>query len=432
MLRPAWLLPLLLALLVDSAIARADAPATGEDAWLPRAAAARVYALRALRTQRFSRAAFAPTGVIERCATLPFIAYRREPGSALSDAWYDASQLMADAALARLGQPADACIGARTVAFLDLLARPGEGGYRPRADTSGENVTGPDLFADDNALIGLALLEARDASGDEAWRQALLERAERVARFLMTSGFWDDTFGGGFWWTSSRGLAAEGKPTQTTGLATLLFARLYAITGTPSYADWARRGLEWLDARLYDPARGLYRYTIRHRDLARQEGEEVDPRLFSYDQGILIETHLLFERALEPGGGHLARARALAERLQAAFWEPGRGYRLVADRPDVFTVYAAWLTTSLLALYDADLDPRWLARARANLDALEASLFDPAAEGYDHFTYRCGHPEEPPCAPGVRWGRDPTKLLVSQAWMQRAQALLAARLALSK
>ena len=34
----------------------------------------------------------------------------------------------------------------------------------------------------------------------------------------------------------------------------------------------------------------------------------------------------------------------------------------------------------------------------------------------------------PDCQSGVEWAPDKTKFLFSQAWMQRAQALLAARL----
>jgi uncharacterized protein YyaL (SSP411 family) len=338
---------------------------------------------------------------------------------------------MADAAMIRLGQTARQCELARTVAFLDLVARPTEsGGYYPRANVDGREVTTRDSYADDNALIGLALLEARDASADQEMRARLLRRAERAARFLTNAGLWDDTFGGGFWWNTNRGQMPEGKPAQTTAVAAQLFARLYIETGDPHYADWARASLRWLDDRLFDPASGLYRYGLRHWELSDQSGEWLDPRLFSYDQGIMIEVHLLFDQAIEPQAGHRQRARALAEQLQSRFWDDRRGgYRLDALEPAVFTPYSAWLTQSLLALEAVDPNPVWLDRARANVDALETSLRDPADDGYYHMHFHCRDVREAGCEDGESWSFDPTKYLFSQAWMQRAQALLAQRLA---
>ena len=80
------------------------------------------------------------------------------------------------------------------------------------------------------------------------------------------------------------------------------FARLFEATGHPDYRSWAQASLSWLDARLLDPSTGLYRYGIRHWDMPGQGGEYVDPRLFSYDQGIMIEVHLAFHRSIQPNG----------------------------------------------------------------------------------------------------------------------------------
>ena len=122
--------------------------------------------------------------------------------------------------------------------------------------------------------------------------------------------------------------------------------------------------------------------------------------------------------------------RELAAALEGTFWDDELGgYRITNERPDVSAAYSAWLTQSLLALHAADPDPRWLAWARANLDALEARLTDDAQPGYANLYYRCEDRKRPGCENGQAWTYDPTRYLVSQAWMQRAQALLAARLA---
>lgn len=434
--RPQCVLPtayclLLLALLVGPMIGAVALTRPGEE-WLPSEGAARVYAERALRTQRYSTERHAHFEASSVCDSAAFIGYQRELGSRLSDAWYDASQIMADAAMVRLGQRPRTCFLHKTVAFLDLVARPESqaGGFYPRADVDGRNPTTVDTYADDNALIGLAFLEARAISADPAWRAALLQRAASAAGYLIEGGLWDETFGGGFWWNSNRGQMWQGKPAQTTALAVQLFARLHEETGERRYAGWAWAGLTWLDSRLFDPASGLYRYGLRHWELSPPGGEELDPRLFSYDQGIMIEVHLLFDRSLNRGAGHLKRARSLAERMQATHWDPDRGgYRLVADKPNINTGYAAWVSQSLLALHAADPNPAWLRLAQANLDALDTHLWDPAEGGYFQMQSRCDNRDEPGCEHGASWTYDPTKLLYAQAWMQRAQALLALHLA---
>lgn len=408
----------------------AEGLASAGQEWAPPSEPAREYAQRALRSQRFTseRLTF-PIGA-DLCGAGPHLGYRRVVGSELSDAWYDASQMLADAAMARLGQTSRTCALRKTVRFLGLVARPRAAGYYPRADVDGANVTTRDTYSDDNALIGLALLEARESLTDQQSRGELLRGAASAASFLREESVWDDTFGGGIWWNTNRGQTAEGKPAQTTAMAAQLFVRLYQETGESRYAVWAQACLDWLDGQLLDPSTGLYRYNVRHWDLPGQTGQYVEPRLFSYDQGIMIEVHLLFEHSISPGVGHLPRARALAEALQRTFWDGERGgYHLEAGQPSVYTAYSAWVAQSLLALHVADRDPTWLRYARANLDALETHLRDPADGGYFPMQYRCQRLEEPGCEHGNAWSYDPRKLLFSQAWMQRANALLAARLA---
>src|SRR5438067_13675312 len=102
---------------------------------------------------------------------------------------------MADAATQRVDPVGRTCPLVKNVSFLDLLARPNAaGGYFPRVNVDGRDLSSTDLYADDNALIGLALLDAREVSPDQAWQRGLLRRAEGAAQLLTGGGFWDDTF----------------------------------------------------------------------------------------------------------------------------------------------------------------------------------------------------------------------------------------------
>src|ERR671932_15892 len=71
------------------------------------------------------------------------------------------------------------------------------------------------------------LLAAAERPPDSALQQHYLYAARRTAAFLLQSGLWDDTFGGGFWWNTNRGDTAEGKPAQSNALAAQFFAQLY-------------------------------------------------------------------------------------------------------------------------------------------------------------------------------------------------------------
>ena len=216
---------------------------------------------------------------------------------------------------------------------------------------------------------------------------------------------------------------------QTNALAAEFFLSLYGFTGEPAYREWAVKTLGWLEAKLYDPQAQLYRWSVHFQDLEKRQGEVVANRFFNYDQGIMIEAYVLADRTLGGDPRHLERARSVARRLDPVFWgkEHG-GYNLEAGVPQVFGVYSAWVSQSLMMLYDRDPDPAWLERATANLDALNVTLWDPGLGGYFHRHYACGNRTAPGCEGGAAWAVDPRKHTVDQAWMQRAQALLASTL----
>jgi uncharacterized protein YyaL (SSP411 family) len=289
------------------------------------------------------------------------------------------------------------------------------GGYFGRGGIAGDWVGGPDKYTDDNALAGLALLAAHDSAPTADLRVQYRTRAVAVGRYLAGGALWDRVFGGGFWWNTHRGDTAEGKPTQSNGLAAVLFLRLYGLTADERWRHWAARTMAWLEGQLYDPGASLYWYSVRYLDLTVRRGATVETRYFNYDQGILIEAWTLRARQ-DDDRAALRRARDIAAAAQTGFWDEDLGgYVLEMGTPQVFAAYGAWLTPSLLALAAADHDPRWYALARGNVDALHARLYDPRDGGYAHRAWR----------ENGRVRVDPERHTAAQAWLEYAQAALA-------
>ena len=190
--------------------------------------------------------------------------------------------------------------------------------------------TGGDLYYDDNAWLGLDLVEYHRATGDPV---SLL--AARKLFDLLISG-WDDhparpAPGGIFWvradWNAHRN-ATSVAPAALIGL------HLYSLTGEASYLDWAERMDGWLSQYLRAPS-GLYWDHI-------EPNGRVDRAVRSYTQGAMIGVSLLFHQVTgDPG--YLERAEAIAEAALRR-WGDGR----LADQEPVFN---AILSRYLLALW---------------------------------------------------------------------------------
>jgi hypothetical protein len=379
------------------------------------------------------------------CADSRHVAYRRsdrEPE--IVDQWYVVSQLWADAALlaanpdqlreragVRVPRAAEfderdaRCHLDKGFVFLDRLWDDDEGGYYPRSDANGNKVSRQSQYADDNALAGLALLAAADAVSAGKQRDYYVNAAVQEAEYLMESGLWDDTFGGGFWWSTGRGDTDEGKPAQSNALAALFFARLFLVTGDHTQRINALSTLAWLDSVLFDESRNLYRWSIRYERPAERIGGPIrSERYFNYDQAIAIEAQLLVAN-IDGDGGRVARARAIGDALHVAFWNGAKGgYNLESGVDQVYTSYAAWASFGHLALYGVDGDARWLGMARANAAALSTNLAE-GDGGYALRQYRCADGRAPGCGGRVGWAVDRTRDTAAQAWAQHLQTALA-------
>jgi Glycosyl hydrolase family 76 len=377
----------------------------------------------ALRTYTAARLAY--YGGAPDCATAPYVSYRRsdaDPG--VVDAWYVALQVSADADLVRLGLPEYGCTMDKALTYLELLWNPDGGGYAPRAGPDGSNPSPVEMFADDNALIGISYLDAAAATPDPVDRDRYLALAVRVATYL-TEVHWDDSFGGGLWWSTRRAAAREGKPAQANALAAALFLRLASLSDA-SWGAWADRTLGWLDATLWDEDAGLYRWAVHYAEQSSQAGRLVSPYYFNYDQGLMIEALLLQHQAGERGSAALARAERIAAALDDTFWDDRRpGYSLRSGVVWIYPVFAAWLTPPLLQLYAADADPRWLEMASRNVEALAASMRD-ADGGYFDYAWDCTRwtTRRERC-PESGWVIGGARSSGAQASVQRALASLA-------
>jgi hypothetical protein len=384
----------------------------------------------ALATQAATRSRLAAPGSSDHCVDAWHVAYSRstaEPHTV--DHWYQVSQLWADLALLSSTRDEETlCRVEKGFAFLEQLWDATHTGYLPRSTPAGKIVEDAPRFGDDNALAGLVLLAAADLAEDSRTARHYVALAERQAEFLRSSGLWDDTFGGGFWWNTSRGTTREGKPAQTNALAALFFARLYENTLDPLDRDWALLTLAWLDAVLYDPDRKLYRWSVTFENLSARTGVMLRPRYFNYEQGIAIQAQLAAYE-LDGDPRRLERAGDVGEAVHAAFSSKAiGGYNLQAGLEQVFTSYSAWTSFGHLALYDLDGDRRWLDLALANADALAGRLRAPDG-GYAVKAMVCIRQFSPACEGGQgSMVIDRTIDGAANAWAQHLNIALADRL----
>jgi predicted alpha-1,6-mannanase (GH76 family) len=225
--------------------------------------------------------------------------------------WWQAHYLdcLVDAGFRELGRAAG-----RPPKKFDGDARPSAGQLASRLVTGirlRNFLTFVNHYYDDMAW--LALSSHRLERLAEESRRPSHRRQEKIRKSLtlqFDSASTDD-LGGGTFWSTKR----DFKNTPATAPVALYFAR----TGNPTKAQAL---LDWLDARLFDPARGLYLDGIR----VRSTGETVlEDAIYTYNQGPVLGA------LLELGGtANLERAatvvRAVATHLtlpEAAGGNPG-------------------------------------------------------------------------------------------------------------
>ncbi|MCC6728421.1 MAG: AGE family epimerase/isomerase [Chthonomonadales bacterium] len=177
-----------------------------------------------------------------------------------------------------------------------------------------------DRYYDDNAWVVLAMLDAREATGEERYR----ELAERAMAFVLSGE--DERLGGGIWWREEE---RRSKNTCSSAPAIVGALRLFRLTGKRRYRDAADRLHRWTKAHLQDTD-GLY------FDNVRLDGT-VEPTKWSYNTAVMIDAECMLyaitrERRYRDEALRVARAaRARWVRETGAVADEGRFARLLLE-----------------------------------------------------------------------------------------------------
>lgn len=333
----------------------------------------------------------------------PYRSYRVNTTTNTTSAfeWYSVSQIYADAAMLGIGDESFRTSMNETFKWMEHLwdKEDPNGGYFAFAALDGSGASGV-KYVDDNALSAMVYLEAYELSS-AAMREAYLNKAKACANWLIKSGLYDDTYGGGFWWTTDRKV----KPTQTNGLALQLFCKLYKITGEQVYRDWAILVNSWLNTKMYDANTGLYAWQFEETGIRKDI-------FFTYDNAIVVEAFLGYAAAINDNS-YISRAQALGRAMNKVLWDTQHNVYIfnTADRR-ITPAWCGWGTQAMIRLYEVDQNVSWLSYAKGNVDAINTVLLNPINNGYLQFANLDGT------------AKYSNYEGVDQAWMQRLQAML--------
>jgi hypothetical protein len=199
-------------------------------------------------------------------------------------------------------------LGARITGFERYWDTAGIPAYAFRVQLKSADPT-EHKYYDDEGWVALDLLRLHEATGSPL----AFQRAQQVFAFL-TSG-WDSNPAhkcpGGVLWKQPPN--NKTRTTVSTATAGEVAARLFLLTGKPSYLDWAKTMNSWLQ-------RCLARGDGMLRDHIDQQGH-VDAATWSYNQGSTLTLQSLLYQAT---GNHaylasgLKLARASAKKLRTA------------------------------------------------------------------------------------------------------------------
>ena len=155
-------------------------------------------------------------------------------------------------------------------------------------------------FFDDGAFIGRQLVRAYfifSARGEPARAQRYLEQARRVHAFsLMGESRSSEVAPGGIRWMYQNWNSdwADRGTNTNAGVAQLAIL-LHLATGQAAYLEDGLRLYRWINAHLKDPATGLFKDRII--GTSTLGSVQVDPTLWSYNQGLMIGLNALLYRA---------------------------------------------------------------------------------------------------------------------------------------
>jgi hypothetical protein len=221
---------------------------------------------------------------------------------------------------------------------LERLRHP-EGGY---ASSKGPLGNLGARFYDDNAWLGLVFVQAAmQAPANSNY----LRKAEEIAAFLRSAQQPD----GGLLWE-------EGNPDPsynscTFGPSIELSLRLYQLTSEDKHLEFARDLTGIMESRLRMP-NGLY------ADLIKLRTGELDPTVYSYNQGTPVGAHRLWYE-ITGDTGHLEKARETASAALRHFGQDGLWQQSPAFNAVFFRNLMTLQDPAAEAALDAYLEQAW-------------------------------------------------------------------------
>ena len=219
-------------------------------------------------------------------------------------------------------------------------------------DDTGDNpVYGaypPDLgssthFYDDNAVVGIELINAYQITGNQVY----LQKAEEIMPFQYT-GETDLCGGGGIAWNENH-IANPNNPEamigmSSSGYTTLLALRLYQITEKEEYLEFGYRIYDWLYNNLRNSQDGIYWNDVKMPTCA------VNRDLYTYNTGVMMQVEIaLYE--ITGNDKHLQEAKSLGNGAYTVFTRHTEGKRFFPERDPWFHVK---LLQGYLDLYKYD------------------------------------------------------------------------------
>jgi Glycosyl hydrolase family 76 len=246
------------------------------------------------------------------------------------------------------------------------------------SDVSGASRHG-DRYYDDNAWVGLALVELERLRPGSGW----LNRASELFDFAQSG--WDGEHGGVFWVEQGRGTGIKNHDRNTVSNAPNAELGLHVAelaTGGASVSPGAvtpsamyRWVLDTLDSSHggASPGTGLF------WDRIRDDGS-IDKITWSYNQGSMIGTNVLLARAEpEQRGTYLGLAEAIAQKALRKF---AGEYE---KQPPAFN---AIFFRNLLLLHDSSQDEELRGEITAAMRAFADAAWHEARDRRDLFHLR--------------------------------------------
>jgi hypothetical protein len=232
------------------------------------------------------------------------------------------------------------------------------------SSTNGESGQGT-RFYDDNAIVGLSLLEAYEITSDEKY----LNRAERIIPFIKTGE--DEDLGGGIWWNEDQVYnpgSNSDKGISSNGYVALFLLKFYSYSDDANQKaellSMAKELYEWVRTTLYDTGNNTYSNSID------AEGN-INHTRWTYNSGVMIQVGVeLFK--ITGQQEYLDEAIVSTQGSYDYYVKPRNG--LAISYPD----YDPWFNTKLLDAY-IDVEP-YLDAANGYID----NYFNFINHGYEN------------------------------------------------